>query len=606
MSLQDIIHFVEVGAGKRFFRFLLLCLLIVGVGILYNFRAWTNFSTPEAMDSAQLARNIATGHGYTTLFVRPLSIYLVQEKNQGKSATSFGGGDADYALVKTAHPDLANPPVYPMVLAGLMKILPFHFAVNLKSGFLAYNGVFWRYQPDFLISVFNELLLVVTAAVVFFIAKRLFDPGVAWLSAILTFGCDVLWRFSASGLSTTFLMLIFLALAWCLIKIEEQAREPEVDANWILCWSVAAGILTGVGALTRYAFGWMIIPVMVFLILFSGSRKLINMLAAFALFAVILAPWVARNIAVGGVPFGTAGFSIMAGTPLSAGPMEHSLHPNLTEAFFPGFYWRKLLANFSSILDNDLFKLGGSWVSVLFFAGLLFGFNRPTARRVRYFLLMCLATFVIAQALGQTWLSDESPEINSENLIVLVVPLAFIFGSAFFFILLDQMSLPIRELRYVVTGLFIVLCSLPLVFAMWFKTSPVPYPPYYPPDIQKTAGWMRGNEMMMSDVPWAVAWYGNQQCVWLTEDDHDEFYALNDYIKPVSALYLTMKTMDNRLVTDCFHSGPNSWGSFVLGALARNSTPKSFPLQHAPSGSASISSGIFLTDADRWKILKAQ
>jgi hypothetical protein len=27
-------------------------------------------------------------------------------------------------------------------------------------------------------------------------------------------------------------------------------------------------------------------------------------------------------------------------------------------------------------------------------------------------------------------------------------------------------------------------------------------------------------------------------------------------------------------------------------------------LAHAPSGSAAISSGLFLTDADRWKIIK--
>ncbi len=602
MNLQDFIHFVEVGAGKRVFKFLLPCLALLGVAILYNFRTWTNFSTPEAMDSAQLARNIASGKGYMTLFVRPLSMYLIQEKNQGKATAGVSDANADPAQVKTAHPDLANPPVYPMVLAGLMKILPFHYDTGLKSGFWSYNGSFWRYQPDFLISVFNELLLVALTVAVYFIAKKLFDSPVAWLSAMLVLGCNLLWRFSASGLSTMLLMLIFLGLAWCILKIEELAQEPQVDANWILCWSALAGILTGVGALTRYAFGWTIISVAVFLVLFSGPRKLINALVALVAFAIVLTPWVGRNMAVSGTAFGTAGFSIMAETPISPGLLERSVHPDLTEVLYPEFYWHKCLMNVGTILNSELFKLGGSWASVLFFAGLLLSFNRPSVRRMRYFLLLCLATFIVTQALGRTWISDETPEINTENLIILAVPLIFIYGAAFFFILLDQMDLPIREVRYIIIAVFLALCCFPLFLAMWFKSTPVHYPPYFPPDIQRSAGWMHGNELMMSDVPWAVAWYGNRQCTWLTDDDQDDFFAINDYIKPVSALYLTMKTMDDPLVTGCFRSGPNSWGSFVLAALSRNDIPKSFPLRHAPSGSATVSSGIFLTDADRWKI----
>ena len=86
------------------------------------------------MDAAQLARNIAEGKGYTTLFLRPFSLYLVQSHNQAKRA-----GCADQRRLRTsrrskpAHPDLANPPVYPLLLAGLMKVLPFHYAVELEQ-----------------------------------------------------------------------------------------------------------------------------------------------------------------------------------------------------------------------------------------------------------------------------------------------------------------------------------------------------------------------------------------------------------------------------------------------------------------------------------------
>lgn len=603
MTLQDIIHYIEVGAGKRFIRIILPCLAIVILGILYDFRSWQNFSAPEAMDSAQLAHNIANGKGYTTLFIRPLSVYLVQEHNKGKPASSPLASDP--AQIKTmAHPDLANPPVYPMVLAGLMKIWPFHYAVDLKSGFWARDGIFWRYQPDFVIGVFNQLLFFAVIAVTFLIALKLFDEKVAQVVILLTLGCEVLWHFSASGLSTMLLLLIFLGLVWCVLKIEEMGRGQETDFIWILCFSGVAGILTGIGALTRYSFGWTIIPLTVFLILFSGPKKWINTLVAFGLFAIVLAPWIARNFAVSGTPFGTAGYAILADTSLFPGSeLERTLNPDFTQAISFGLYWHKFLANFRPIIDNGLLNLGGNWVGVLFFAGLLLGFNRPAVRRMRYFLLMCLATFIVVQALGRTSLSDETPEINSENLLVLLVPLVIIFGTAFFFILLDQMKLPAPELRYVVIGIFVALCCLPLFFAMWFKSSPVVYPPYYPPDLEKAAGWMKPNELTMSDTPWAMAWYGQRQCVWLTGDAQDEFFAFNDYVKPVSALYLSMRTMDGRLISDCFRSGKNSWGRFVADAVTRNQIPKDFPLQRSPSGSAALTSGLFLTDAERWKIV---
>ena len=74
--------------GARYLRFIMLGLAIIGLAFLYNLRAYRNFATPEAMDSAQLARNLAEGKGYTTLFIRPFSLYLVQSHNEAKLATA--------------------------------------------------------------------------------------------------------------------------------------------------------------------------------------------------------------------------------------------------------------------------------------------------------------------------------------------------------------------------------------------------------------------------------------------------------------------------------------------------------------------------------------
>jgi hypothetical protein len=599
--IQMLIHKLEVGAGSRYLRIVALGLGVIALAFLYDIRAYRNLAAPEAMDTAQLARNISEGKGYTTLFLRPFSLYLVQKHNQANTPFALTNAVTDFAQIKSAHPDLANPPVYPLLLAGLMKVLPFDYKVDLKKPFWTNNGNFWRYQPDFLIAIFNELLLLVVVVLTFLLAKNLFDSNVAWLSAILTLGCELLWQFSTSGLSTMLLLVVFLGLTLLLLEIERGARESQPRAGWLLGLAVTVGLLTGVGALTRYAFGWAIIPVVLFLLMFSGKRYLWHMLAALAAFALVLTPWIVRNEVVSGTAFGTAGYAVVEGTMVFPQfQLERSIHPELAQTMWMKLYVQKLFGNLRDIMTGDLLKSGATWAGGLFFAGLFMGFRSTGARRVRYFLLMCLAVFIVAQSLGRTQLSDQTPEINSENLLVLLVPLVFVFGGSFFFTLLDQMTLPLVQLRYAVITGFVALCCLPLFFTLWSSARPLVYPPYYPPEIQQTANWMKPDELMMSDIPWAVAWYGDRQCVWLTLDAQTDFFAINDYLKPVQALYLTPLTMDGKFVSDWVQTRDSSWGNFIVDAVLKNKIPPGFPLHTAPTGF--LPDRMFLTDRERWKI----
>ena len=188
----------------------------------------------------------------------------------------------DRGKVRTPHPDLANPPVYPVLLACMMKTYSgFRYAtagaVSFKLGpkkipLWNYAGSFWLYPPDFYIDLLNQFLFIATIVVVFYLARKLFDPAVAWTSAFLLFATDVFWRFSVSGLSTTLLMLIFLGLIWALVYLEQSARENKMSFGRMIGWAAGIGAIIGVGCLTRYAFGWLILPVLAFLILFFGTH----------------------------------------------------------------------------------------------------------------------------------------------------------------------------------------------------------------------------------------------------------------------------------------------------------------------------------------------
>jgi hypothetical protein len=614
---QKWIHKLEEGTGTGYLRITLGVLAVLGLFVWYNARSFHNFKTQEAMDQAQVARNLAEGKGYTTYFIRPLSIHLVRERNEKKPGASTKELRTDSARLKGMHPDIANPPGYPLALAGLMKVLPFKYDVDIKHPFWStaperpgQPRLFARYEPDFLISFFNQILFFGVVVSTFFLTRRLFDQAVAWTSAILLLGSQQLWEFCVAGLSTMMVLLIFMWVIWCLVLIEEAVREAKGTDGRLFLLAAGAGFLTGAGALTRYSFGWLIIPVLVFLILFGGARRALLCFSMLGVFVILLAPWVYRNWNVSGAPFGTATYAIIEG---AGGFDDYKLARSLSPSFDHINAWSfisKFLSNSRLMVQNDLPKLGGTWAGGFFLVGMLLAFRHVGIRRLRYFIMGALVTLFVAQALGRTHLSEDSPDINSENLLVLVVPLVLVFGVSLFFMLLDQINLIMPQLRYAIIGLFGLVMCLPLIFTFLPpRPSPLVYPPYYPPVIQNANRWMDENELMMSDIPWAVAWYGQRQCLWLTLNSESDFFAVSDMMKPIRALYLTPVTLkdkqslNQRWKEDDYaraqRKAEGTWGWFVSELMVNRQVPRTFPLRSAAGGY--LPEQLFLTDWDRWK-----
>ena len=377
------------------------------VAMFFNLNRQEGFSTQEAMESAHLARQLAEGRGYTTDSIRPFCLHLLQQ------------GDPAHAQEVLQHPvpDLSNPPGYPLLLAGMMKILPFHFATDPNQP--------WFYQPELWIRGVNELLFLAAALVLFQVARRLFDSAVAWLSALVFAGTELFWKFSVSGLSTIWLLLIFLGLVWCLVLMEERERRPVPPRlGGSLALAAAAGALAGIGGLSRYSFAWMIVPVLMFLRLYFARARGKLVLCAAAAFLAVMGPWIARNVVLSQTCFGTAGYALVENTPgLPDDLLERSLHPATALGHVTsGEVLDKFFLNEGEILKNDLPRLGGNWVCAFFLCGLLLPFRNPALQRFRFFLLWSLALLAVVQAACQTHLSADSPEINSENLLVLLSP----------------------------------------------------------------------------------------------------------------------------------------------------------------------------------------
>jgi 4-amino-4-deoxy-L-arabinose transferase-like glycosyltransferase len=585
VRLQEWIHRLEVGAGARYLRWILAIVAFAMLAVIYDALCFQNFRSPEAMDAGQLARNIAEGKGCVTSCVRPLSLALLREHGAGKAS-----------WVKEGYPDISNAPVYPFLLAGLFRLTP-------KPGDMTVVKRFRISPPDLFVAVLNQFLMGVGALLVFRLALRWFDQVVAWTSAFLFAATELYWRFSISGLSTMLLLDEVLFLAWLLSRFEQAAREGGAPGK-VFGYALAVGLTIGVATLTRYSIGWLMIPVLAFVGCCAVQKRTALVLCTFCAFALVVAPWVMRNMSLSGWPFGTATLAVLQDTrTFPADTLERSLAPIFSG--MPGYgeemfhdVLNKGLANMRDIVTSEVPRMGGTWLSAFFLAGLLLRFRNVNLSRMRWFTVGAIAVMIPVQAWSRTDLSNESPVLSGDNLLVVLSPLLIILGVGIFFVLLESLDVPSRAIRYAVIASFTGLMALPLILALVPPYPKASAPPYYAPRIQQVARYVGKGELWMSDIPWALAWYGERECVGLPLSWDRDFLAINQQ-KTVNGLFISTRTTDRKFFSS-WYAGENwGWGTFLLRGFVRHEIPDGFPLKKSPEG-LFANGELLLMDRDRW------
>ncbi|MBM3847766.1 MAG: hypothetical protein FJ405_15955, partial [Verrucomicrobia bacterium] len=476
--IQEIIHSLEQGAGRRWLLLAVTLVCFLGIGVVMDTKFARNMTTPEGMEAAQLARNIAEGKGYTTGVLRPLSIRLIQ--NVEKPASPL--------LKESSLPDLHNPPLYPVLLAGWLKLNPFGYRISE-------DGSFRLYGPDIWVAIFNQLLLGTAAFLTYRLATRMFDQTAGWLSAGIFASTWLFWQLTFTGHSSVLLMVLSLSLAHCLFRAGDASLGEDPSGARIIRWGIMAGACVGLMALTRYSAAWVIIPVALYLAFlinrtpgmeWSGpsldvaslgklaSSRLVSAAGAVAVFLLLFGPWVVRNYQVAGAPFGAAGHAIYMGTEQFPGDaVERLLYPDFS-AFDYHEVRRKVINNLRYILFGDLTRFAGGWMVLFFLVGLLIPYRRGVLNRFRWFLVLTLGFMVLAMAGGRTPLSDnrDTADISSENLIAPFSPLIFIYGVGLLLTLVDQMRVGHPMRGRLIQGGAALLCSLPMLMAFF---PPLPY-----------------------------------------------------------------------------------------------------------------------------------
>ena len=158
-GVQSLVHAMEEGQWVGKLRFVLL---LAGIGAVYSIFIFSQFrglSDANAMDQAQIAREIARGHGFSTKFIRPAALRQF-ELNKG-------------ILPADNVPDTYNAPFNPLVNSLFVRLVKSTWQMSPKD---------LVYTSDRVIAAVAMVFFLLAVAVNFCIAKRLFDRRLALLA----------------------------------------------------------------------------------------------------------------------------------------------------------------------------------------------------------------------------------------------------------------------------------------------------------------------------------------------------------------------------------------------------------------------------------------
>jgi hypothetical protein len=568
----------------------MIVLAAAALSLVYTASQFRGFEKRESMDVAQLARNLARGQGYNTYVIRPLSLWQLKQ---------FGPGHEQRLM---NHPDLSNPPLYPMILATLFKALPAS-VFDFKENDRIYAPERWVILP------FDQICLLLSVLLVYLWAKQLLDHRVAMTAGLLLLFSDTLWSYGISGLPTNFLMLLLLLTLYCLYRADRGmhpteipktdqpangqpvAPPPSTTRAGVLI--LVSAILMGLCFLTRYLCGFLVLPLAIYAgAIMRGKRSRLWGALYVAIFLAVIAPWLVRNYHVSGSVLGIAKYQIIGDVTLT-----RSYHPKIEGALSMRGIASAFLTRSRSLVSL-LKEIGSDYFIFFFGVGLMYSFRRPEVARLRRAVVGAMACAIFGMALIGYPGEPNGPDVFGVNLLVLFLPLVAVYGVAFFYLLLDRIPFRIRLTRAAAIGAFALLNLAPMIFTLLPpRRGPYPYPPYIAPVTRMISTWFGSNDVAVSDLPWAMAWGGNRRTIWLPATV-DDFYEIHDFVPPrgafVSFLMFTPNLLNQPFQTEVLHGPYAAWAGIMRGQL-----PTLFPFK-AGTLLPPVGDQILLADRVRW------
>lgn len=571
-SLQELVHWLEMGRGAQWVRG---AAAVLGVLVLSFWFGWTQFrgaTSEETLRQADTGRQLAAGHGFTTLVNYPQTAAVLAQRGQAFDPAR-------------PYPELYHAPLYSMTIAGALRLLPAGLRASLFAPPAEPTDGF---GGDYLLLALNLGFFWLAVWLTYDVGRRLFDVRTGWLAALALLLALPAWQHVVAVDGTALLMVLAVAVFRVLIAVEQACNDSLAAApKWGLI--LLLGVVGGLMFLTEYTAGLSVLVLLGYVgWRFDGRARWLTLSAVALGFLAVTTPWMIRNVVLTGHPVALAvqNVALKAGDPTAEPAAFRALLAPELRAIDLNKLGNKTLTSLQESLRAGVWSGGAMWLTAFFVAGWLYTFRSATVNRLRWVFSASLVVLLVGQAAGN---SGESERLA----VVWLAPLMIVFGAGFFFVLLGSHASLSRWPR-LCAGLLLVVQALPLAHDLLAPPPTVrfQYPPYYPGLFsgmrrELEARDRSGRFGVMADVPAGVAWYGHIR-VWAQPSRLRDFYAIH-LEQPIGELLLTPRTLDRPFFTELATRpvGPDSlgrvtnrfgeWGGIYAGLLT-GVLPAEFPL----------------------------
>jgi len=568
-SLQEWVHWLELGAGRRWVARAAVVLGVVLLSLRVGYTQFRGPLTETTLAQAVVARQLANGHGFTTLINYPQTAAWMKAR-----ATVHDAAHPYQFDPATPFPELHQPPLYSLVLAAGLKAFPektraslFETAPQPPDGFRA----------DYVMLGLNILMLWLAAGMTYALGRRLFDEQTGTIATLGLLLSASIWSETVGLGGAPLSMVLTLGLMSALMRIgenEDGARMP-----WMAL--TMAGVLSGLLLLTDYSAGIALLVALgwVWRRIFRGKRTGAVALVV-ATFLLVAGPWLIRNVGLTGNPLALAwqGIALKAGDPTAEPETWRATLSTTMPAIDLHKLGNKVLTSVQRNLRDKLWSGGGLFLTAFFVTGLVYRFRDDKVNRVRWLGVVLIASLTVAQAFFDSGEGERLP-------MVYATPLIVIFGAGFFSVLISSDERLHGHARWA-AALLLAVQALPLAHDVFEpRRLHFNYPPYYPALFMTMRHEMRARggdyPAWLADVPSGAAWYGGQR-VWAQPATLRDFYGVCQEQTQL-ALMLTPHTLDRPYFSELTKRKAGEAGrlrdwSEVYAGLVTNRFPEGFPL----------------------------
>lgn len=580
----------ELDSGMIIRRVLFL-LLLLGLGVYHLFFNFDGLTSSRGIDQAQISREIAKHQVFNTKFLRPLSVYQVNKHRVDS--------ELDGLMPPTAFTDVFHAPLNPLLNSVALRFFRDQWEYTSDSG----TSVYFL---DRVIAGVSVLLFLLAIFISYLLIARIFDTKIAGISALVVLLSATMWDFAQSGLPQMLMLFLFSFGLYFLFKAIETQQEETPPFVWV---ALAAGFF-GLLALTHWLTMWLFFGLLFFSAFYFRPKGVMSILLA-TIFTVIVAAWGYRNLQVCGDILGSGLYSLQTGLAEGDASSIFRNYDPEQQVFDTRGLFSKLLVN-SLLQLEDLYKfLGSILVAPLFFLSLLHPFKRPEIAHFRW----CILSMWVFGVIGMTIYGLPDGHLDPNQLHILFAPIMAAYGLAFLTVVWNRIGFETNHPLVTQGHLIIVaiISAIPLILPMPKNLKAglgaqamqrAVWPPYYPPHIAYLNEWTTEQELILSDIPWAVAWYADRSAVWLPKDQ-EQFRRLNDYVEGMgrkfAGIFISPESINGRLVTEISQGPYADWREVIMEGEARDMDrrllPEDFPFQDVIPLNSQL---YFYSDRQRW------